>query len=176
MNVSINMDNDHPYYGGNERLIKGLLRETVHDLKDSHLIDLEVDSESYGSGYASFWDLFCYKKNGKSSTIKGDTTYTDGIAVYLCKLAPVAVMGAMERTKSKNIKGSTFLHAEDVGTLPSGNWLEIAREIRTKLEKYGFVMPESKILKQKMPFEANIQTIIGDAPYQIFDAFFHWED
>ncbi len=166
-----------PYSGGSHNVIKGFLKDTVHDFEQSKLFDLEVESESYGSGYASFWDLFCYKKNGKSSTLKDNTTYIDGIAVYLCKLAPVAVMGAMERTRTGNSSSSSsFLHAEDVGTVPPGNWLEIAREIRTKLEKRGFVLLERKILQQRIPFKTEIVTIIGDNPPQNFNAFFYWCD
>ncbi len=157
--------------GSSESAVKNVL----HDLEQSKQIAVESE-DSYGSGYASYLDIFCYKKNGASSRVQAGTTTTEGIALYLCKLAPVATMGAMTKTKSKKGSGYGFLRPEDLNKLPAGDWNSVVAEIKLKLEKQNFVLLEPKVLKQKMPFEANIPTILGDPPYQIFDAFFHWED
>jgi hypothetical protein len=157
--------------GGSKSAVKNVL----HDLEQSKQITVESD-DGYGSGYASYLDIFCFKKDGSSTRVTGLSTTIDGIALYLCKLAPVAVMGAMTKTKSKNGGSSSFLRSEDLNKVPSGDWNSLVAEIKLKLEKQNFVLLEPKILKQKMPFEAKIPTILGDPPYQIFDAFFHWED
>jgi hypothetical protein len=154
---------------------KSAVKNVLHELEQSKQIAVESDG-SYGSGYASYLDIFCFKKDGSSTRVSGQSTTIDGIALYLCKLAPVAVMGAMTKTKSKNGGSSSFLRPEDLNKLPAGNWDAVIFEIKHKLEKQNFVLLEPKILKQKMPFEAKIPTILGDPPYQIFDAFFHWED
>ena len=84
---------DHEAYkNGSHNKIKGHIKATIHDLEQSRIIALETQ-DSYGSGYASYVDVFCYKKDRSSSQIKSGTTYIDGIGIYLCKLAPVAVMG-----------------------------------------------------------------------------------
>jgi hypothetical protein len=157
--------------GGSKSAVKNVL----HDLEQSKQIAVESD-DSYGSGYASYLDVFCFKKDGSSSRVSGFTTIIDGISLYLCKLAPVAVMGAMTKTKSKNGGSSSFLRPEDLNKLPSGDWSQVIIEIKLKLEKQNFILLEPKSLKQEMPFETYIPTIIGDPPYQIFDAFFHRED
>jgi hypothetical protein len=154
---------------------KSAVKNVLHDLEQSKQIAVESD-DGYGSGYASYLDVFCFKKDGSSSRVLGLNTTIEGIALYLCKLAPVAVMGAMTKTKTNNGGSSSFLRPEDLNKIPAGDWDAVIVEIRHKIEKQNVVLLEPKILKQKMPFEAEIPTIFGDPPYQIFDAFFHWED
>jgi hypothetical protein len=167
---------DHEAYkNGSKNAIKGHIKATVHDLEQSKNLVIETE-DSYGSGYASYIDVFCCKSGGRLSTTESGRTTIDGIAIYLCKLAPVAVMGAMEKTRSKGSGSYGFLHAEDLNTFPPGNWLEVDIEIRQKLEKHGFEILGPRELKKTMPFTARIDTNIGDPPYTIFDAFFHWMD
>jgi hypothetical protein len=157
--------------GGSKSAVKNVL----HDLEQSKQIAVESD-DGYGSGYASYLDVFCYKKDGSSSRVSGLNTTIEGIALYICKLAPVAVMGAMTKTKSKNGGSSSFLCPEDLNKFPAGDWNSVIFEIKNKLEKQNFMLLEPKVLKRKMPFEVEIPTILGDPPYKIFDAFFYWED
>jgi hypothetical protein len=167
---------DHEAYkNGSKNAITGHIKATVHDLEQSKNLVIETE-DSYGSGYASYVDVFCYKTGGRSSTKLPEKTLIEGIAIYFCKLAPVAVMGAMEKTRSKNSSSSSFLHAEDLNTFPSGNWLEIDIEIRNKLEKHGFEILGPRELKKPLPFSAEIETNFGDPPFTIFDAFFNWMD
>jgi hypothetical protein len=167
---------DHEAYkNGSHNKIKGHIKATIHDLEQSRIIALETQ-DSYGSGYASYVDVFCCKKDRSSSQVKSGTTYIEGITIYLCKLAPVAVMGAMEKTRSKNSGSSGFLHTEDLNTFPPGDWLEIDIELRKKLERHGIEILEPRELKKPLPFAAEIETNLGDPPYTIFDAFFNWMD
>ena len=154
---------------------KSAVKNVLCDLEQSKQIVVESD-DGYGSGYASYLDVFCFKKDGSSSRVSGLNTTIEGIALYLCKLAPVAVMGAMTKTKTKNGGSSGFLRPEDLNKPPAGDWDAVIFEIRHKLEKQNVLMLEPKVLKQEMPFETKIPTILGNPPYQIFDAFFHWED
>ena len=163
------------YKRGSHNSIKGHIKATIHDLEQSKNIVLEME-DSYGSGYASYVDVFCYKTAGRSSRVKSGTTYIDGMTIYLCKLAPVAIMGAMEKTRSKNSGSSSFLHPEDLNIFPPGNWTELDIEIRQKLERHGFEILGPRELKKNIPFAAEIETNLGNPPYTVFDAFFHWMD
>ena len=163
------------YKNGSDNKIKGHIKATLHDLEQSKNIVIETE-DSYGSGYASFVDVFCYKSNGRSSQVKSGTIYIDGIAVYLCKLAPVAVMGTMGKSRSSSGGSFGFLSAEDLNTFPPGDWLEIEAEIRKKLETHGFAILGPRELKKPLSFIAEIETNLGDPPFKIFDAFFHWMD
>ena len=163
------------YKNCSKNAIKGHIKATIHDLEQSIIIALETD-DSYGSGYASYIDVFCYKPNGRSSQVKFGTTYIDGIAIYLCKLAPVAIMGTNGKSQSPNGGTFGFLRTEAVNSLPPGDWLEMEAEIRHKLEKRGFEILGPQELEKPLPFIAKIETNFGDPPYTIFDAFFNWMD
>jgi hypothetical protein len=163
------------YRNGSHNKIKGHIKATIHDLEQSRIIALETQ-DSYGSGYASYVDVFCYKKDRSSSQVKSGTTYIAGIGIYLCKLAPVAVMGSTGQSQSPNGGTFGFLRAEDLGTFPPGDWTKINTEIRQKLERYGIEILEPQELIKPLTFTAKIETNFGDPPYTIFDAFFHWMD
>jgi hypothetical protein len=167
---------DHEAYkNGSKNAIKGHIKATVHDLEQSEILFLQSD-DSYGSGYASYVDVFCYKPNGRSSQFKSGTRYMDGLTIYLCKLAPIAIMGPMQKSSGRSSVSYGSLRAEDLSKFPSGNWLEIDVEIRNKLEKHGFEILGPRELKKPLPFAAKIDTNLGDSPYTIFDAFFNWMD
>jgi hypothetical protein len=167
---------DHEAYkNGSKNAIKGHIKATIHDLEQSRIVALET-RDSYGSGYASYVDVFCYKKDGSSSHVKSGTTYIDGIGIYLCKLAPVAVMGSMGQSQGPNGGTFGFLRAEDLGTFPPGDWTKINTEIRQKLERHGIEILEPRELMRPLEFTANIETNFGDPPFTNFDAFFNWMD
>ena len=165
-----------PYKNGSSNMIEAHLKDTVQVLKQSSRIQVELEQDAYGSGYASYFDVFCFKTGGRSSRIEAGATITDGITVYLCKLAPVAVMGAMTKTKSKNSASSSLLDATTINTQPKGDWVDVVAEIRMKLEQQNFVMLEPEVLRKEIPFTAEIETNLGDPPFKIFDALFHWYD
>jgi hypothetical protein len=161
--------------GASKSTIKSMIKDFLYDLTQSKQVVVESE-DGYGSGYASYVDVFCYKTVGRSSLKTPERTVIDGITIYLCKHAPVAVMGAMKKTRYSDGGSSGFLHAEDLNTFPPGNWLEVGIELRKKLEKHGFTILDPRELKKPMPFNAKIDTLLGKPPYEIFDAFFHWYD
>jgi hypothetical protein len=159
------------FKNGSKNLVKGFLRDTVDELRGIQGTRLEVENSSYGSGYASFWDVFCHSSN--ATRIQNKTTSVSGVTLYLCRLAPVVVLGSAEKTKSKNASSGGFLRPADLEPAPVGWWVDA---IRTKLEQRGFILPSQKFFRQPLPFEARVKTILGDPPYTVFDAFFYWED
>lgn len=136
----------------------------------------ETEFDSYGSGYASYVEVFCYKKDGSSSEERDGVLGIDGIRIYVCRLTPVAVIGKGKVTKHDKGGGSDFLPSQNVDVLPSGDWEEMAGGIRDVLARYHFKVLDSKYVNLPLPFKAEIPTIIGDSPYKIFDAIFYWED
>jgi hypothetical protein len=159
------------YKNGSRNLVKGFLRDTVDGLRGIHGIETELENSNYGSGVASYWDVFCYSKSGVQ--VKGDRTHFEGLGLYLCCLAPVAVLGAAEKTRTKNSGSGGFLRPDELEPLPQEPWVQT---IRAKLEKRGFVLPSQKFLRQPLPFAARVPTILASPPYTMFDVFFHWED
>lgn len=98
-----------PYLNGTKNDIEGFIKSIVADLNRSSMIKAEADYSSYGSGYASYVDIFCSKKDGSSTTQRGGVYWIEGIAVYICRLAPVACFGATQLTRHK--EGGSFYAA-----------------------------------------------------------------
>jgi hypothetical protein len=159
------------YKNGSKNLVKGFLRDTVDDLRGIHGIELELENNSYGSGYASYWNVFCYSKSGIK--VIGDRTHFAGLGLYLCRHAPVVVLGRAEKIKTKNSQSGDFLRPNELEPLPPKPWVNT---IRANLEKRGFILPSQEFFCQPLPFNAKINTIVSDPPYTMFDAFFYWED
>ena len=68
-----------PYQGGNEEDIEKYIKTIVADINNSSIIQAEADYSMYGSGYASYVDIFCYKKDGTSTVQEGGVYFISGI-------------------------------------------------------------------------------------------------
>ncbi|WP_010098295.1 hypothetical protein [Ornithinibacillus scapharcae] len=136
----------------------------------------EADFNSYGSGYASYVDVFCWKRDGTSTQIDEYETTIDGIRVYINRLAPIAILGSDQVTKHRNGGSSGFIHSHTVNRLPPGDWTEQVESIKKVLDKFQYKIMDKSYLHQALPFQAKIPTILADPPYKIFDALFYWED
>ena len=149
----------------------------VSDIDSSKVIKVEADFTSYGSGYASYVDVFCYKRDGSSMKVTEHGQDISGIALYLCKLAPVAVWG--ENSKSKHSKGGCygFLSPETVESLPEGDWNEFMFILKDKLNKHRIEILKKRYVRQALDFDTKIPTLLNtNNAYKVFDALFYWED
>jgi hypothetical protein len=152
-----------------QRVIRGLMR--------SRLLEVSVAPDSYGGGTASYFDVFCAKRGGQSTVKKDGVDYIDGIAVYLSRLAPVAVFGPMLHTRHPTGGSSSFLTAEIIGDCPAGDWSKEISEITKILTRYyGITILDRADLVKKLPFEAKIPTCFKRKGYQVFDAVFYYDD
>ena len=170
--------NFYPYdvKENDEKAIDDYLRQVVGSLARVNNLTYEADFNHYGSGYASYVDCFCWKRDGSSTKIEDREQSIDGIRIYLSRLAPIAVFGEGLVTKHTNGGSSDFLSNTTVGTLPPGDWNIQIQGIRKQLESFNFQILEREYLNQFLPFKATIPTIMSDPPYRLFDAFFYWED
>ncbi len=151
-----------PYNSGSEDAIEQHLRNCVAQLGLSTQIIVEADFDHYGSGYASYVDVFCYKNDGSSTRHRDETLPIDGLTIYLCRLAPVAVYGRNHKTRDARGGSSGFLNAENVDTTPPGQWESIAQEINKNLASLGFELLDRDTVSRELPFKADISTILGD--------------
>ncbi len=166
-----------PFAGGSAEDIDSHLHKLVEAFKRSPRFETAAERDHYGSGYASYIHLFCYKRQGKSTKrIDGDVV-TDGLAVYLCRLAPLAVYGYAQELRFSNGRTIPSLEPHQVGTSPPGDWRWEINEVRTKLNRFGFELPEQETLSAKLSFAAVIPTSIASGPhYRVFDAVFYHDD
>lgn len=167
-----------PYLNGTEKDIENYIKFIIADLNRSCRIKVEVNT--FGSGYASFFDLFCYKKDGSSTMQKGGVEYIDGILVYICRLAPVAVWGYEQITKNASgggVRGFLCPANHNLEKMPNDEWTEFINELKVKLGKHNIYFLDKEYVLELLPFETKIPTILDDGgPYRIFDALFFWED
>ncbi len=166
-----------PYNGGSDEDIEKYLHQIVACLEASSVISIEADFNSYGSGYASFVDMFCFKKDGSTrQRFLGSGEKVTGIQVYLSRLAPVAVYGAEERTRHANGGSSSLLGYDAIGTVPDGDWKCVLEEVHAVLENFGLEIADAMTVSKLLPFDASIETNLGEPPFRIFDLFFYWYD
>ena len=165
-----------PYADGSEAEIEPHLRRAVAALDRQRPLDAEGDFNHYGSGYASYVDVFCFKSGGRSTVRRDNVDWIDGLSLYLCRLAPVAAFGPGQKTRHDRGGGYTFLRPESVGETPDGDWTAETRALADVLGWYGFSVLSKEQLSAPLPFKAEVATILADPPYQVFDALFYWED
>jgi hypothetical protein len=163
-----------PYRRGIPQEIEEFLKKVVARLEQSPLLEIHPDWDHYGSGYASYAHVFCFKGGGRSTVHRHGVDHIDGITVYLCRLAPIAAYGAEHRTRSARGGSGGFLDVNNVGTLPAGDWSAELCEIETILTESGFRLPTREQLAEILPFKADIPTVFDDR--HVFDAIFYWED
>jgi hypothetical protein len=137
-------------------------------------LGVEAEFDHYGSGYASYVHVFCAKAGGRSRTRRACEDSIDGIAVYLSRLAPFAIYGREQRTKSASGSSMQYLGLADVYSLPPGNWEAEISAVLQVLEGFNFVLPARAQLVEALPYKLDIATIFDDT--HVFDAIFYWED
>ena len=146
---------------------------------------VKADFDSYGSGFASYVAVKISKKDRSDTKITGTgnkrTEWTDGLELYISKLAPFWFWGGSDWTVNfeddRRTGGSGgFLTSESVHDLNQDVWGEKIRLIEKIFEDFGYVLLTEEELSQKLWFEVEIPTILANAPYEVFDCFFYWED
>jgi hypothetical protein len=165
-----------PYSEGDHEKIERHLANLVKKLQRSKRLQIEADFKNYGSGYASYVPVFCYKSKEASTERRGASRIITGISLYLARLAPVAVWGPETNWRSRNGATGGFLSARNVYERPEGAWDLEFEEIFALLDIDGLSRPPREWLVRPLGFEAQIPTILADPPYRVFDALFYWED
>lgn len=167
-----------PYDRGSEEDINAHLKEVVADLQRSPRLEVATHRDHYGSGYASYVHVFCFKRKGKAASRTEGSTQVSGIDVYLCRLAPIAALGPGSQTRfAGGALSFSTLSAEKVGQAPPGDWTWELNEIQTKLARYGFDVPPRAELSKKPPGEFRAKRYRPSyQPACVFDAIFYHDE
>lgn len=185
--------NSYPYNTKDDKEIEKYILNLFYSLNCSPLIKCSSEFNHYGSGYASYVDFFCYKKEDCSILQKDysqksnvSTIEIEGFVIYVSRLAPVAVIGIdtryhtvekLENRKNGFLGAFTFLQAKDVISTPPNTLAEEFREVVTKLQDSEYTILDRDYVSQSLPFKAQIPTILSvERDYRIFDAIFYWMD
>lgn len=165
--------------------MEGRVKTMIQNIKEANVANIRVESDSYGSGFSSYFHVYVSKldESDKNVRVDGAKRFEEirGIMIYFCRLAPVAVLssGKWGRTYQNNQDFGGYGHficPEDVITIPPKNWSEELTDIFRICEEFGYAFFTIEEVDRELEFELSIPTILSDPPYKIFDCFFYWED
>lgn len=183
----------YPYNTKDKAQIEKYIQDLFYTINRSKTIQCEAIFDHYGSGYASYVDFFCYKKDGSSKVderyIEKDSLTSiqlEGLVIYVSRLAPVAIIGKdirhkaiinTEEIQDEFFSGMSMIsRPQEVMNEPPSFIAEEFREIKQKLADAGYRILEKEYLSQSLPFKTKIQTFTKPNQYTVFDAFFYWMD
>lgn len=179
--------NKFPYNTNNEQEIEGHIRRLFHRLNSVPNLVCEAEWDHFGSGYASFVEFFCYRKEDVivvEEKYGRRETRTDGMIIDICRLAPVAIMGEDDRYKTIRIETNEVVGGA-YGTLLGGlKKLElseksqtIAEQLKQVLKEFDYELLEAEEIIRPLSFQTEIPTIYREPKeYLVMDAIFYWED
>ena len=139
--------------------------------------------ESFWQWIASFVELFCYQKE---DVIVVEERYgrreikTEGIIIDICRLAPVAIMGEDDRSKTIRIETNEVVGGAYGSLLCKSNPLylsekfqTIAEKLKQALKEFDYELLEAENIIQPLSFQTKIPTIYREPwEYLVMDAIF----
>ncbi|WP_155979491.1 hypothetical protein [Sporosarcina ureae] len=176
-----------PYDSYDEKEILAHINRLFYRINRIHNVLCEAEWDHFGSGYASFVEFFCYRKedcivveekNGiREIEIKG-------IILDISRLASVAIMGEDVRYRTISIETNEEVSSgqgtilDDPTSLVVGAEVEIlAIELRKALQEFDFNLLAAKEMSAPLSFKTKIPTIYrNERQYLVLDAIFYWED
>ena len=179
--------NQFPYDTKNEQEIEAHIRRFFYRIKRIPNLVCEAEWGHFGSGYASFVELFCYQKED-AIVVEEKYDYqeikTEGIIIDICRLAPVAITGEDDRYKTIQIETNEVVGGAYGSLLDGPNRLYvrekfrvIARNLAQALKEFEYELLEAEKMNQRLSFQTKIPTIYREPrEYLVMDAIFYWED
>lgn len=179
--------NSFPYDTKDGEMIEAHIKRLYHRINRIPNIICEAEWDHFGSGYASYVEFFCYRKEDVIVTHEKNghrDVEIKGVLLDVCRLAPVAILGEDERYRSIRIKTNEEL-AGGFGTLLDGprrlyvdeKLHPLAEELNRALKEYDYELLDAESVRSPLSFQANIPTIYRvSGKYIVMDAIFYWED
>ncbi|MEV5888637.1 hypothetical protein [Nonomuraea fuscirosea] len=166
-------------WAGGAASVEGFLRWVVADLDRMPALRVHhAEFGNYGSGYASYVDVFVTGRDGSARRSENGWTEVEGLPLALCRLAPVAtLLKPGTQSSGPNGAGGRGLPQLSLVTddAPPG-WAEEYRQIRQVLDRHDLDLLDAQLLGLPLEGGLHVETVLGDPPYTVFDAWFHWAD
>ena len=175
----------YPYDTNDDGEVEAHIRRLFYRINRIPGIICEAEWDHFGSGYASFVEFYCYKEEDQIVTKNKWTreVRTEGLLIYISRLAPVAIMGEDARYKTlRNEKGEVTGGVFGSLTKPSDlrigeGFLSIAEKITEAIEEFDYELLKENMINMPLPFQVKIPTIYSEPrDYTIMHAIFYWED
>ncbi|MEV5493857.1 hypothetical protein AB0M50_00490 [Nonomuraea fuscirosea] len=166
-------------WAGGAASVEGFLRRVVADLDRMPALRVHhAEFGNYGSGYASYVDVFVTRRDGSACRSANGWTEVEGLPLALCRLAPVAVLF----TPGSQSSGPDGAGSRGLPQLPlvaddaPPGWAAEYRQIRQVLDRHDLGLLDARLLGLPLERGLQVDTVLGDPPYTVFDAWFHWAD
>ncbi|KHF38201.1 hypothetical protein [Halalkalibacter okhensis] len=177
--------NKYPYDTNNELEIETHIKQLFYKINRIPTIICEAEWNHFGSGYASFVEFFCYRKEDVTVVEEKygmQEIKTSGIIIDISRLAPVAIMGEDDRYKTICMETNEVLRG-GYGTILDGSFVLNAKfqtmkeQLKQSLREFEYELLETEQLHQPLSFQTKIPTTYRKQnEYLVMDAIFYWED
>lgn len=173
----------YPYSEQNDDVLLDYVKPLLVDMTRAK-IRYTMEANHFGSGYASYIQLFCYSDDFITITQNGvfRIEKRQGLHVLISRLAPVIAicsgweMIEFDETGAENSRGETMVdHPNELNIVLD---LEPLRNIIIRLfMKYHFTIVQKEDVDKPLPFDEKIRTLSRSrGQYLVWDAVFYWED
>ncbi|MGI5205143.1 hypothetical protein ACQEU6_26640 [Spirillospora sp. CA-108201] len=161
------------------RDVDRFLRRRVAELNRLPLVVVEyAELDHYGSGYASYVDVFATKRDGSTRQDDEDGGVSvECLNVLLCRLAPIAcLLQPDSRWQTPDSSCSISPNIDRVIAAPDQSWTDEFHQIRDLLDQRGISLIGPDLLTRSLPEGLEVRSNLANSTQTIFDAWFHWLD
>ncbi|MCH4245643.1 hypothetical protein [Acinetobacter gerneri] len=169
----------YPWNSNNLEIIEKFYLDVCDAVEEKTNCLSKKEFDSYGSGYASFYDAWFYQDTPKFkvATSMNYDQYFSGLVVLFSQLSPFYVFMQGENCWYENGGFSYLPDSTMVDKLENCAVSELAKTIEPILNSYGLIRLTSEQLNIPLQGTWKIPTILSTTDeYMLFDALFFWED
>ena len=173
----------YPYSENDDEVLVDYLKPLLVELTRLK-IRYRMESDHFGSGYASYIQLFCYtddfmkvtEKDGERQEVRR------GLHVLVSRLAPVLIIGnaweGASFAQSGKQTGASYSMLDNPSELIiEPQFTELYNDLEQLFMKYHFTFLRKEDVEPPLPFDAHIPTLSrSKGKYLVWDAIFYWED
>ena len=173
---------EYPWMSEDQKMVESHFKRTLAEVTRSTKTESRVEWDHYGSGYASFVDVWLYKatpefrcRTFKRKMLPGEEGYT-GLVILLSRLSPCFVF--MEGEKQWHPRGSSSYmpDLDRLDRLETPAVATLAEQVQPILERHALIRVSRAQLETPLAAGIHPPTILTDRGFTQFDALFYWED
>ncbi|WP_158232855.1 hypothetical protein [Sporosarcina sp. P2] len=181
------MGDTFPYDSDDEQEVLAHINRLFYRICRIHNVVCEAEWDHFGSGYASFVEFFCYRKEDYI-TVQEKYGMREieikGIILYVSRLASVAIMGEDVRCRTIRIETAEEVSGGYGSILDTPTSLAVSEELETlatelqkALQEFNYKLLAANEMSTPLLFKTKIPTIYrNERQYLVLDAIFYWED
>ncbi|MFA1549595.1 hypothetical protein [Actinomadura chokoriensis] len=161
------------------RDVDRFLRRRVEELHRLPLVAVEhAELDHYGSGYASYIDVFATKRDGSTrQTDEDGGVRIECLNVLLCRLAPIAcLLRPDDLWQTHDTSWSPSPNINRVIAAPDQSWADEFHQVKDLLDQRGISLIGPDLLTRPLPEGLEAKSNLANPARTIFDAWFHWPD